>query len=539
MDEQADTSWIEMIAGLSDADIVRARRLSAETGDRLAKALKRLGSASDSAIADALASFTGVTRIEASDFPAQPLVAGGISARFLLDAAAIPVAENDDGLIIAVADPTDTSAAEGVRLAAGKPVELKVAAFADIEAAHLRLYGSDTSTAELTEDGFADSEDLKDLASEAPVVRLVNDLFADAMQSRASDIHIEPFRDRLRVRFRVDGVLHDRPSPKPGFARLITSRIKILANLDIAERRRPQDGRARVTISGRALDLRVATAPTAHGESVTIRLLEDRDTQVKLDDLGLSATQREHLTSHLAAPYGLILVTGPTGSGKTTTLAGALDQLNTTERKLVSIEDPVEYQIEGVNQIAVNTAIGLTFASVLRSVLRHDPDVIVVGELRDGETAEIAINAALTGHLVLATVHTNTASGAAPRLIDMGVDPALLRSTLRLSVAQRLVRQLCPNCREPETPPVGLKTAWRAVGCDKCTHTGYLGRVGVFEFVDMKDELADALKPGVAATDIEKLARKKKMPSIRDDAAEKIETGLTSRAEVERVLGVI
>lgn len=539
MDEQIETSWIETITGLTEADIGRARRLSAETGDRLARAVKRLGSASDAAIADALARFTGFDRIQAADFPAQPLTAGGISARFLQDAAAIPIAENDECLIVAVADPTDTSAAEGVRLAAGKPVELKVAAFADIEAAHIRLYGSDTSANDFTDDGFTDSEDLKDLASEAPVVRLVNDLFADAMQSRASDIHIEPFRDRLRIRFRVDGVLHDRPSPKPGFARLITSRVKILANLDIAERRRPQDGRARVTISGRALDLRVATAPTAHGESVTIRLLEDRDTQVRLDDLGLSATQREQLTSHLAAPYGLILVTGPTGSGKTTTLAGALDQLNTTERKLVSIEDPVEYQIEGVNQIAVNTAIELTFASVLRSVLRHDPDVIVVGELRDGETAEIAINAALTGHLVLATVHTNTASGAAPRLIDMGVDPALLRSTLRLAVAQRLVRQLCPDCREPETPPASLKTAWKAVGCDKCTHTGYLGRVGVFEFVDMKDELADALKPGVAATDIEKLARKKKMPSIRDDAAAKIESGLTSRAEVERVLGVI
>ncbi len=209
---------------------------------------------------------------------------------------------------------------------------------------------------------------------------------------------------------------------------MITSRIKILASLDIAERRRPQDGRARVTIAGSALDLRVATAPTAHGESVTIRLLEDRDTQVKLDDLGLSQNKRDHLTAHLAAPYGLILVTGPTGSGKTTTLAGALDQLNTSDRKLISIEDPIEYQIEGVNQIAVNAPIGLTFASVLRSVLRHDPDVIVVGELRDGETAEIAVNAALTGHLVLATVHTNTASGAAPRLIDMGVDPALLQS---------------------------------------------------------------------------------------------------------------
>lgn len=534
-----DNSWIETIAGLSEADIARAKRLASETGERLPRALKRLGAASDAAIAEALSIATGLSRIAPSEFPDQPIEAGGISSQFLQDAIALPLAENDDRIALAVADPTDPAAAEGVRLATGKSVELHVAAFADIETALGRLYGEDGAAIESLDDSFGDGDELKDLASEAPVVRLVNELFADALKSRASDIHIEPFRDRLRIRFRIDGVLHERPSPKPGLARLVTSRVKILANLDIAERRRPQDGRARVTIAGRALDLRVATAPTAHGESVTIRLLEDRDTEVKLDDLGLSQAQRDHLTAHLNAPYGLILVTGPTGSGKTTTLAGALDQLNTTDRKLISIEDPIEYQIEGVNQIAVNAPIGLNFASVLRSVLRHDPDVIVVGELRDGETAEIAVNAALTGHLVLATVHTNTASGAAPRLIDMGVDPALLRSTLRLSLAQRLVRQLCPDCKTPDTPPAGLKAAWKAVGCESCAQTGYRGRIGVFEFVDMKDELSDILKPGVAASEIEKLARSKKMPSIQDDAKTKIESGLTSRAEVDRVLGVI
>ncbi|WP_420430900.1 GspE/PulE family protein [Hyphobacterium sp.] len=534
-----DNSWIETIAGLSEADIARAKRLASETGERLPRALKRLGAASDLAIAEALATATGLSRIAASKFPDQPIEAGGISSQFLQDAIALPVAESDVHIALAVADPTDPAAAEGVRLATGKSVELHVAAFTDIETALGRLYGESGPAAEMLDESFGDGEELKDLASEAPVVRLVNELFADALKSRASDIHIEPFRDRLRIRFRIDGVLHERPSPKPGLARLVTSRVKILANLDIAERRRPQDGRARVTIAGRALDLRIATAPTAHGESVTIRLLEDRDTEVKLDELGLSPAQREHLTAHLNAPYGLILVTGPTGSGKTTTLAGALDQLNTTDRKLISIEDPIEYQIEGVNQIAVNAPIGLNFASVLRSVLRHDPDVIVVGELRDGETAEIAVNAALTGHLVLATVHTNTASGAAPRLIDMGVDPALLRSTLRLSLAQRLVRQLCPDCKTPDTPPAGLKAAWKAVGCETCAQTGYRGRIGVFEFVDMKDDLSDILKPGVAASEIEKLARKKKMPSIQDDAKMKIESGLTSRAEVDRVLGVI
>jgi general secretion pathway protein E len=535
----ADTSWIDTIAGLSDADIARARRLASETGERLPRALKRLGAASDIAIAEALATAAGLPRIAPSAFPDQPIEAGGISPQFLQDAIALPLAEHDDRIALAVADPTDPAAAEGVRLATGKAVELHVAAFADLETALARLYDQGSPAGEAFGDEDGDGEELKDLASGAPVVRLVNELLADALKARASDIHIEPFRDRLRIRFRIDGVLHEQPSPKSGLARLVTSRVKILAHLDIAERRRPQDGRARVTIAGRALDLRVATAPTAHGESVTIRLLEDRDTEVKLDDLGLSADQREHLTAHLNAPYGLILVTGPTGSGKTTTLAGALDQLNTSDRKLISIEDPIEYQIEGVNQIAVNAPIGLNFASVLRSVLRHDPDVIVVGELRDGETAEIAVNAALTGHLVLATVHTNTASGAAPRLIDMGVDPALLRSTLRLSLAQRLVRKLCPDCKAPDTPPKGLKAAWKAVGCKSCAQTGYLGRIGVFEFVDMKDELSDALRPGVAASEIEALARKKKMVSIHEDARAKIESGETSVAEVDRVLGVI
>jgi general secretion pathway protein E len=534
-----DTSWIDTIAGLSEADIARAKRLAAETGERLPRALKRLGAASDNAIAEALAAASGVPRIAIAEFPERPIEAGNISPQFLQDATALPIAEDDTRIALAVADPTDPAPAEGVRLATGKQVEIRVAAFADIETALNRLYGQRGQAHDTFADDVRDGEDLKDLASEAPVVRLVNDLFADALKSRASDIHIEPFRDRLRFRFRIDGVLHVRPSPKPGLARLVTSRVKILANLDIAERRRPQDGRARITIAGRALDLRVATAPTAHGESVTIRLLEDRDTDVKLDDLGLSPAQRDHLTAHLNAPFGLILVTGPTGSGKTTTLAGALDQLNTTDRKLISIEDPIEYQIEGVNQIAVNTPIGLGFASVLRSVLRHDPDVIVVGELRDGETAEIAVNAALTGHLVLATVHANTAAGAAPRLIDMGVDPALLRSTLRLSIAQRLVRRLCPDCRKPDIPPKGLKAVWKAVGCSHCAETGYRGRVGVFEFVDMKDELSDILKPGVAASDIEKLARKKKIQSIHDDAKTKVEAGLTSLAEVERVLGVL
>ena len=539
MDASNPTDWLNRVAGLSAADMSRARKLAAQTGERLARALRRLGTASDSAIAQALAAECGLDIIEAKGFPDEPLEAGGVAIEFLTSTASLPVAETESDITLAVADPTDPAPADGVRLASGKTVTLVVAGFTDIETAQSRLYGLANKGLDAAAPGTdeSDADNLKDLASEAPVVRLVSDILGDALARRASDVHVEPFRDHMRLRFRIDGVLQERPAPPQHLARLVASRIKIMAGLDIAERRRPQDGRARIAVTGRALDLRIATAPTAHGESVTIRLLEDRDAEVKLDDVGLSDAHRAQLEHHLEAPFGLILVTGPTGSGKTTTLAGALDWLNAPTRKLVSIEDPVEYQIDGVNQIAVNSAIGLSFAHVLRSVLRHDPDVIVVGELRDGETAEIAVNAALTGHLVLATVHANTAAGAAPRLIDMGVDPALLRSTLRLMIAQRLLRILCTDCRKPVKPPKGLKSAWEADGCPSCDGTGYRGRTGVFEFVEVEDEISDALRDGVSSGDVEALARKAGMASIRDDARAKVEAGITSPSEAVRVLG--
>ena len=539
MDASTPPDWLNRVAGLSAADMSRARKLAAQTGERLARALRRLGTASDSAIAQALAAECGLDIIEAKGFPDEPLEAGGVAIEFLTSTASLPVAETESDITLAVADPTDPAPADGVRLASGKTVTLVVAGFTDIETAQSRLYGLANKGLDAAAPGTdeSDADNLKDLASEAPVVRLVSDILGDALARRASDVHVEPFRDHMRLRFRIDGVLQERPAPPQHLARLVASRIKIMAGLDIAERRRPQDGRARIAVTGRALDLRIATAPTAHGESVTIRLLEDRDAEVKLDDVGLSDAHRAQLEHHLEAPFGLILVTGPTGSGKTTTLAGALDWLNAPTRKLVSIEDPVEYQIDGVNQIAVNSAIGLSFAHVLRSVLRHDPDVIVVGELRDGETAEIAVNAALTGHLVLATVHANTAAGAAPRLIDMGVDPALLRSTLRLMIAQRLLRILCTDCRKPVKPPKGLKSAWEADGCPSCDGTGYRGRTGVFEFVEVEDEISDALRDGVSSGDVEALARKAGMASIRDDARAKVEAGITSPSEAVRVLG--
>ncbi len=533
LDTLESTGWLE-IAGLNPADTQRAVRAAQESGEPLASVVRRLGFLSDMAIADALAKAHGLTRLSAKDFAEEDPAEGAINPEFLNSSQACIAQINEDGVLLALADPSVPDISDAVALATGKPVTLALAPLADIEAALARYFGTPEDTTDPTHTSSADDADaehLRDLASEAPVVRLVNDLIKDALANRASDIHVEPYRDRLRIRLRIDGVLHDRESPSASLAQLVVSRIKIIADLDIAERRRPQDGRARVSISGTPLDLRVATTPSAHGESVVIRLLEDRDSEVNLHNLGLSEKDETLLMKTLAAPFGLILVVGPTGGGKTTTLAGAISTLNTPERKVISIEDPVEYQIDGVTQIAVRPAVGLTFANALRSVLRQDPDVIVVGELRDQETAEIAVNAALTGHLVLATLHANTAAGAPARLIDMGIDPSLLRSTLRLILSQRLIRLLCPKCKKK------VKGQWTAVGCDACANTGYHRRTGLYESIELNAELLDMIQPGLSALEFERAARKAGALSLADDGRAKIAAGLTDANEIWRVIG--
>ena len=530
---QSAPDWLDL-AGLGEADAVRARRAAEQSGEPLAAVVRRLGFLSDNAIADALSKVHDLPRIALSDFAAQDPAEGAIQAHFLSASQACLARMDEEAAILALADPSRPGVAEAVALALGRPVQLAVAPLADIEAALVRYFGAPEHDAGLTRTvgaTDADADHLRDLASEAPVVRLVNDLIKDALAARASDIHVEPYRDRLRMRFRIDGVLHDRDAPVAALAPLVVSRIKIIAGLDIAERRRPQDGRARVNIAGTALDLRIATTPSAHGESVVIRILEDRDAEVDLHALGLAEADEALLRERLGAPFGLILVVGPTGGGKTTTLAGAISTLNTPERKVISIEDPVEYQIDGVTQIAVNPAIGLTFANALRSILRQDPDVIVVGELRDRETAEIAVNAALTGHLVLATLHANTAAGAPSRLIDMGVDASLLRSTLRLILSQRLVRVLCPKCRKKRNGQ------WTHAGCDACAHTGYKGRTGLFESIDLDASLLELIQPGLSAMEFEKAARRHGARSLMDDGRAKIAAAITDADEIWRVLG--
>jgi general secretion pathway protein E len=473
------------------------------------------------------------------------LLGRSVSLAFLRDSNILPLSFGPDHLVVAIAAPVDPGLVEALSLSSGRQVSVLERDHRTIEAALLRLF-SDHAEPEPDDHGGDDDVDrLKDLASEAPVVRLVAHVIEEAVRLGASDIHIEPFPDRLAVRLRVDGVLRDLPSPPVKFARAAVSRIKIMANLNIAERRLPQDGRVSQSVLGHALDLRVSIVPTVHGESAVIRLLDHSASIRRLSGLGLRAEDETALRHLMEYPNGMILVTGPTGSGKTTTLYTALGLIDAGSRKVLTIEDPVEYHMERVNQIQVRPQIGLTFASILRSLMRQDPDVIMVGEMRDGETADIAVHAALTGHLVLSTLHTNSAAGALIRLIDMGVEPFLLTSTLRLVIGQRLVRTLCPHCKRPRPAtaeeqhlfaPLAILSLFEAPGCDACAGTGYHGRIGLFELMSLDDRLRALTLERAGSDRIETAAREAGMQSLWEDGLCKISQGLTTLAEVRRVV---
>jgi general secretion pathway protein E len=404
----------------------------------------------------------------------------------------------------------------------------------------------------MTESGGANEDDiehLKDLASEAPVIRLVNLMITRAVEGRASDIHTEPFENRLKIRYRIDGVLVEVESPPSRLSAAIISRIKIMAKLNIAERRLPQDGRIQLRVQGKEIDLRVSTTPTMHGESVVMRILDKANVVLDFGALGFSPDMLERFTKVLNMPHGIILVTGPTGSGKTTTLYTALQKINTPERKILTVEDPVEYQLEGVNQIQVKPQIDLTFANALRSIVRQDPDVIMIGEMRDLETAKIAVQSALTGHLVLSTVHTNDAAGGITRLLDMGVDDYLLTSTVNGILAQRLVRVLCPKCREPyRALPEMVRELqlnrctdardiqlYKPVGCDHCGGIGYKGRAAIMEFMVVTDRIRAQILKHSDAGDIEVSAREEGMYTMYEDGLRKVLNGMTTLEEVLRV----
>jgi general secretion pathway protein E len=537
---------------LTSSDLQKANQVCAETGERFVSAVRNLGIISGGELARVVADYYALPTVGEGDWPKTPVLGEILSARYLREQKVLPLAVDEQRLVLAAADPGHTAAIEAIGLAAERAIEVRVAPAEDIDAAIDRFKVAEEAPAiEASSsggEGDDDVEHLKDLALGAPVVQFINQLLLDGLHARATDIHIEPFRGRLIIRFRVDGMLVETRSAPASMARAIASRVKILSGLDIAERRLPQDGRARIKIEARTLELRVATMPTVHGESVAIRLLENAQRVLDLGKLGFTDKQEAALRKHLSAPHGLMLVTGPTGSGKTTTLAASLRILNEPHRKVLTIEDPIEYQIDGINQTQAKPEIGIGFANALRHFLRHDPDVIMVGEMRDTETAQIAVHAALTGHLVLSTLHTNSAAGAITRLLDMGVDGYLLASCLTCVVGQRLVRVLCKSCRQQVVEPIdfpaallrrggleGRVTHWRPKGCERCQGSGFSGRVSIVELLEIDDNIRRLMRPDVPLGEIAKAAESSGMTSMALDGLRKCCEGITTPDEVRRV----
>jgi general secretion pathway protein E len=543
---------------LSGAVLERVRRLEAESGERIDLIASKLGLISDRDLAQAYATLLDAPLLGPEDFPAEPVAAERARAAFLKRVRVVPIAETETELVAAMADPLDEAAVRALEFALGKRVRRRAALPSDIDAAHERLYGDGRSAIDQIAEAAGEREDtardsdlerLKDLASEAPVIRLVNTFITRAVEMRASDIHIESTEAGLRVRYRIDGVLREMEAPPARLRSAVISRIKIMARLNIAERRLAQDGRIRLAVRGKEIDFRVSTTPAIHGESVVLRILDRGSLALEFGALGFDDTQLPAFIECLFRPHGILLVTGPTGSGKTTTLYAALSRLNDPARKILTAEDPVEYVLNGVNQVQMKPDIGLTFATALRSFLRQDPDIMMIGEIRDLETAQIAVQAALTGHLVLSTVHTNDAASAMTRLLDMGIENYLLTSTINAVLAQRLVRRLCPACREPYAPDRSLVaelqldalagggpvTLYRPVGCPACNGAGFAGRTMILELMVMNDALRSLVLRRAEAREIQATAIAGGMQTMHGHGMRKALAGLTTYEEVLRV----
>ena len=541
---------------LKEADLLRAQRLHDEAPEgTLTALLARLGLVSERDLAEAWAELLGVPLLSARDAPELPPAEVELSARFLRQHHVVPVATAGDRPGLLVSDPGDPYPLQAAELACGRPLALHVGLRSDVDDLIERYYGQGRSAmgtiVENLEGGGSEEEDvehLRDLASEAPVIRLVNLIIQRAVEQRASDIHIEPFESRLKVRYRIDGVLHEVEAPPASSTAAVISRVKIMAKLNIAERRLPQDGRIMLRVQGKELDLRVSTVPTSFGESVVMRILDRESVVFDFSVLGFTDNFQQRFIDVLERPHGILLVTGPTGSGKTTTLYTALSRINTADVKIITVEDPVEYQLEGINQIQVKPSIGLDFAGALRSIVRQDPDVIMIGEMRDLETCRIAIQSALTGHLVLSTLHTNSAAGGVTRLLDMGVEDYLLGSTINGILAQRLVRRLDPETAVPyealpevveqfelhkytDERPIRL---WKP-GSSAANPTGYRGRRAIMEFLVMTDPLRRLIMQRADAGEIERAARAEGMRTMYEDGIAKAVAGVTTLEEVLRV----
>jgi len=526
------------------------------SGERLGEALVAMGAVASEDVLRALAAQANLPFLTRDELPTSIPILKNLSPQYLRQYRVCPVSIEGNTLTVATADPTNLLLLDDLRLSLAMQIKVAVAAPEGILEAIERTYAAATPLQRIVEgmedagapgEGDEDVSHLRDMAFEAPVVRLVNLVIENALGAEASDIHLEPFEDSLRVRYRIDGVLYDQEAPPRRLQAAVTSRIKIMAEMNIAERRLPQDGRIRVVLHGRRVDIRVSTVPTVYGESIVMRLLDRSTIFLPLERLGFAPETQKRLERLITLPHGILLVTGPTGSGKTTTLYGALDKINAPDKKIITIEDPVEYQLKGVNQIPVKAKIGLSFATGLRHIVRQDPDVIMVGEIRDLETAEISIQASLTGHLVFSTLHTNDAPGAIPRLQDMGCESYLLSSVLEGVLAQRLVRRICAACRAPyeaepsELVALGLPPGeWRQPlfhgrGCAECRGTGYRGRVGIYELFVINEDVRSLILRKASTGELRRYATENGMATLREDGWAKARAGLTTVPEVLRV----
>ena len=540
---------------ISADDLKRVMRLQEEQHTSLVRLIVELGFVSEDDLLPVLSEHLSIPCVSLKDFPTTSLSVSRLisTVEFLKLARIAPLKVDGDELQVATTDPTDLTRFHAIEIATGLKVRPFLAKEKDI-LARIGVESDEGASADTAADGSAtqefgaigDEEDveyLRDMASEVPVIRIVNQMISRALESRASDIHIEPYESELKIRYRIDGILHDMESPPRQMKSAIISRFKILAQLNIAERRLPQDGRFKVKVAGKDVDLRISTIPTLYGESVVIRLLERSQIFSDLHSLGFPDDILQRFSDMITKPHGMVLVTGPTGSGKTTTLYGALQKINDPGKKIITVEDPVEYQLAGINQIQVKPQIGLTFANGLRSIVRQDPDIIMIGEIRDFETAEIAVQAALTGHLVLSTLHTNDSAGAISRLLEMGVQDYLLASSLLCVLAQRLVRRLCMNCRK-EVPFEGTKvegwvdppdTVWGPTGCEACSGTGYIGRIGIYELLRISPAVSKLIVERTDAGSIRSFALTQGLSLLKQDGWQKARDGVTTIEEVLRV----
>jgi len=530
---------------ITEEDLERALELQKERGDKIGKTLVDMGFI---AMRDVLAALSEQLDVPLVSIDSPPLVSSeteALSPRFLRQFRCLPMSREDHTITLAMADPLDVETIAAVRHCTGLKISTVLAPEQEIIDAIDKYYGESAARAEADFDFQAgemseDLEHLRDMASEAPVIRLVNAIIASAVEKRASDIHLEPFEKEFRIRYRVDGVLYNQDPPPRELKAAMISRVKLMAKLNIAERRLPQDGRIKIKTLGREVDLRVSTLPTLYGESVVMRLL-DRSAGdfYDLGRLGFDRYMLNRMEYYTSLPHGIFLVTGPTGSGKSTTLYSALKRINLSDKKIITIEDPVEYQMDGINQLHVNTQIGLTFASGLRHIVRQDPDVIMVGEIRDRETADIAIRSSLTGHFVFSTLHTNDAPSAITRLTDMGMENYLITSSVVAVLAQRLVRVICEHCKAESgtriAPDGNTVVCYAGRGCEHCFGSGYSGRVGIFELMELGDEIRQLIMKNADAASITNVARRNGMRNLREDGWLKVMTGVTTADEVMRV----